>query len=1099
MISKSRNGCLTSTLVSALFCWALLSVQGRPQGTTGTITGTVSDSGGAVVPGAAVTVTNEQTHLALRSLSNESGDFVVPGLEPGDYDVSLVKQGFQTYTESRVMVKPAQVSTINAVLKVGELTTAIQVEASAARVQISTPEVSSEVTERQIATLPLNGRNLQTLGVLMPGVTNLAPDTAAQTGGFLTSNTMSVNGMGIAGSMYYLDGVFNVNSGSFNKLDITPPPDTVEEVRLLQNNYGAQYTLFQPSVMLLVTKSGTSSYHGSAFEYLRNDAFDARNFFTPKVPALKQNIFGYTIGGPFTIPGHFNTKKDKVFFFWSQQWTVQHIASILTGRDATQAERNGTFSTKIINPTTGQPFPQDGSGNYQIPPGMLNAQSLLFLNAMAPLPNNPAGGFNNYLNTTPTINNTRDDEIKGDYIFGPRLRLMAEYMDELQTNLSSSQSFGLTTIYSTVKQPITAPDQLAQIRLTQVFSPSLVNTTSINMCNYDVNFQVTGLVYKNQLPGFSSTLPFNGYLSDKLPEVDFSGGWPNIGVSRILPADHSAQLENTLSDDASWLRGKHYLEFGFEQVYGTDRQLAFAATAGQWLFNGQFTGNPMADYLIGKAATFTQGSSDVRSYQHWTTTSGYVQDQWKAKRRLTLTLGFRYAYSPQPSFQKGISNFIPSRFNPAKAPIVNPDGTFTTGPNYDPLNGLVFGGVTPGFPANYTTLHRNFYNPSFGFAYDVFGDGKTSLRGGFGITHANIFQNACNTQCPLNYPLTTTLTLLSAPFPSPVGAVAKPATVPTLRTQDQNLNTGRTGNFSLSLQHEFQGGWFVSLAGAGDAIVHGVFDANENQPLPFGGFDFNPIINTGTVSPYAYGAPFPGYGALPEVISPIRGTWYGLMFNARHPVGHNFFASVAYTWQKGLTVSRGQSITSSYSGTQNYYNINSSRGPANVIPSQVFSFSAIWTLPWFAQASGLKGAFLKNWQYSDITSIQGGFPLDPGLATAHPGLATRPNRIANNITGPKTRQQWFNTSAFAAPSPGFFGNAGTGIITGPGTIDFDMALYKDFKFGETRKIQFRGEFFNVFNHTNFNGVVTSFGAGNFGQVTSAKDPREIELVLRLEF
>ncbi len=294
-------------LLSAL-SWAQIS-------TTGTISGSVTDSTGAVLPEAAISVVNQLTKAETRATTNGSGGFAVPGLQPGPYDVSVTSQGFQTYRETGVVLSPAQVVTVNAVLTAGSVTTTVSVDAVTARVETSTPEVSSEVTSEQVGILPLNGRNYQALAFLMQGVSNLSPDTALNQGGFLTSNTVSVNGMGQQGTMYYLDGIWNMNTGHMTQTTITPNPDTLEEVRLLQNNYGAEYTLNGPNVMLLQTKSGTQTFHGSAFEYFRNDALDARNYFSSTVSPLKQSIFGYTVGGPVIIPRHYNTKKDKTFFF----------------------------------------------------------------------------------------------------------------------------------------------------------------------------------------------------------------------------------------------------------------------------------------------------------------------------------------------------------------------------------------------------------------------------------------------------------------------------------------------------------------------------------------------------------------------------------------------------------------------------------------------------------------------------------------------------------------------------------------------------------------------------------------------------------------
>jgi hypothetical protein len=451
-----------------------------------------------------------------------------------------------------------------------------------------------------------------------------------------------------------------------------------------------------------------------------------------------------------------------------------------------------------------------------------------------------------------------------------------------------------------------------------------------------------------------------------------------------------------------------------------------------------------------------------------------------------------------PSFQKGLAQFFPSLYVPADAPVVNSDGTITTTSSYNPNNGIAFNGVTPGVPPNFGNAHVHFFNPTVGIAYDVFGDGKTSLRGGYGVVHRNYFTVSCQYSCSNNYPVTIPINLITPPFPNPIGAQVAPATVPSLQSDAQNLSETQVRSYSVSLQHEFPGGWVVSLAGAGTTAVRPSFEGDINQPLPEGGYDFNPIINTGKVSEYAYGEPYPGYGQLLTYYNQGSLSWDALEFSARHPVGHNLFASVAYTWQKSLSVERNGNTDE---GTpQNIYNLRADRGPSTSVPPQILAISAVWSPQWFTHGGGLRQWFLGNWQYSDVTTIQSGFPMDPGLSIATPGLATRPDAVpGQSVRGPKTKAEWFNTNAFAAPAAGHFGNASTGTILGPGVVDFDMALYKNFKVWESAKFQFRSEFFNVFNHTNFSGVSTGFGSGNFGQVTSALDPRIIELSLRFEF
>ncbi len=398
-----RNAIRTAKAMQLVFLIFTATVVGVRTGwsqivTTATISGTVRDTSGAAVPAASVTITNEGTGVQAATRSNADGSFVVSGLTVGTYTIKVSKQGFQTFLESGIILHPAQVATVNAVMKVGKVTTQVSVIASAAQVQTSTPEVSSEVSEKQVETLPLNGRNYQGLSALMPGVTNESPDTALNQGGFLTSNVMTVNGMGTSGTQYYLDGIWDENTGNMTQTTVTPNPDTLQEVRVLQNNFGVQYSLNGANVVILETKSGTSSFHGSAFEYLRNTSLDARNFFAPTRSPLIQNIFGYTIGGPASLPGH-HPKNPKTFFFLSQQWSRQDIASVVQGADPTAAMRNGTFNTPITNPLTGQLFPQTSPGVYQITASMLNSSSLALLNAQAPLPNNGTTFLNSGLLT----------------------------------------------------------------------------------------------------------------------------------------------------------------------------------------------------------------------------------------------------------------------------------------------------------------------------------------------------------------------------------------------------------------------------------------------------------------------------------------------------------------------------------------------------------------------------------------------------------------------------------------------------------------------------------------------------------------------------
>ena len=1064
--------------------------------TTASISGTVTDESGAVIPDAKVTISNEQTHQSVSTQTNANGTFLEPNLAVGTYDVTISKPGFETYYESGVILHPATVANVTAVLTVGTVGTQVSVQASAVEVQTSTPEISHEVTGTQVSTLPLNGRNYQALAVVIPGVNNTSAGSALSPGGRSTRNVLAINGMDTSTTFYALDGIWNENTGNMAQTTITPNPDSLEEVRVLQNNYSPKYSLMGNSVVLLQTKSGTSEFHGTAWDYLRNDDLNARNFFSTSVPTLKQNIFGYTLGGPLFIPKIYNTKRQKTFFFITEQWVISHAGSVLRAQDPTQDQRNGIFSTLIKDPLTGAPFPKNAQGQYQIPAARLDPNALAFLNALYPLPNNPGGGTLNYINTAPQITDQRDDEIKIDHNFTDKYRLTGEFLDEHQTlrqnSLNSSNS---GSVFPTNYESDLTKNYLAQLQFTSTISPNMVNTASLSTNIYDLDLSLEGIVYKNQIPGFNINLPLSGGLSNRLPLVQISQGWAPEGIAAARPLFHAADLDNTAADNWSWLHGRHFVEAGIDIVLSTKRQNVATADNGQFTFTGQFTGNALADFLLGDAATFTQQSSERRVVVHGPIVSPYVQDRIEVTRKFTFTLGTRVSYMPLPHAAPNFEDiFDPAAYNPAAAPVVNTTGTITPTPNYNPLNGLIRNGIN-GVPVNFSDQRNWYWAPQAGFAWDIFGDGKTSLRGGYGLTYTRIFTNQdCSFSCASNPPDVTSINLINASFSNPAGTgTARPASAPSLTSADLNIQATEVQSYSLSLEHQFARNWIVDVAGAGALARHVVGRFNDNQPLPYGNYDFNPLINTGKFFPYLF-SPFPGYAAIDTYTTGLNSNWHAMEITVRHPVSQSLFLTAAYTWSHDLA-----QVASSSTAGYDVYNYRRFYGNSGLNVPQILTISAIWNIPWLSHAQGWKHALLGGWQYSDITTIRSGMSFTPGLSIANQGIAVRPNVTGAGLSGPHTVAEWFNVSDFTAPPAGYFGNAGSGVILGPGLIDFDMALYKDFHITERNVMQFRGELFNIFNHPNFTAISLNYGTPNFGQLTAAADPRIAEFALRYQF
>ena len=1119
---------LTAAAVALLAFLSPLPLRAQVS-TAATITGTVEDAQRMRIPGAQVTITNTATHDVMKLKSNSDGSFTRVGLPSGRYEVSVTASGFQTFNETGIDLEPLAVFNVNADLQVGAMQTAVNVEASPVAVQTITPEISSTVSGVEAEALPMDGRNYQALGQLMPGVVNTSPVNAMGPGGFATSNYLNVNGGGASGTFYTVDGIWNENTGNMTQTTITPVPDSIAEIKILQNNYDPKYTLMGASVMVVQTRSGTSQFHGGAWEFLRNTFLDARNFFAPVSQGVlpeEWNIYGYHLGGPLFIPKVYNTNKQRTFFYWSQQWLREKQQGLITGQTPLAAMRGigtpnnaalfsmtGTYGVAFLKDPSKSGscnassqaacFGNDGNGNWVIPAGRINSSQLALLNAMAPLPNYTTINTTNYVNTKPNVTNQRDEEAKIDHFITPRFHLMGELLWETQDAYNANAA-RMGSPFSTNYDTFFSNNKLAQVQLTQVYSSTMANDTAIAMNNYVITHEFGGNISVSQIQGYSQTLPFTGgYLEDRLPHITFANGWSQFGTSANNTIPDATDLEDTVSDNWSWLHGKHFIEAGGEIVFGTKRQWSTVAnTTGDVNFNGYASGNPIADYLLGLPNSFVQGQSGVRKYIHYTITSPYVQDRWNVTRRLTLTGGVRFFRMPFPGSQPGYSaNFNPALFNPANVPTVASNGVLSGPSAVGYVNGIELDGEN-GVPVNITNEHNYYIAPMGGFAYDLFGDGKTSVRGGFGIAYNRNggMGEACSQLC-VSFPILSQTNLTDPTFPNVTGGTAAPPTASSIAGMPHDYRVAMIKTWSLSVQQQFPGSWLLGVAGAGNNAVHLNTTYNLNQPMPVNGFDFNPNLNLAGYSS-AYYAPYQGYGNINWSAPAGYSNWNALEVSLKHPAGHHVYVTVAYTWSHNLD--------NTSSGFQNPYDLHSAYGNSTLNVPHVFTASVIYTMPFF-QGDNWKHAVLGGWKISDMTTIQSGSSLNLGITGSNLGPITRPD-VVGVVSYPKTWKPfqygsgayWFNpgtasSPVFARPANGHYGNAGNGVLRGPGVAVYNMALYKDFPIFREMNLQFRAEYFNVFNHTNPNNPATTFGSGNFGFINSAMQPRTGELSLKLKF
>ena len=1129
---------LVSSAFKAMLLLLFVGSIALAQGNLGSIRGTILDDTGASVPGVTVTVTSESTGVAKTITTSDTGFYSIEALSPGQYSVLAVKEGFSQVSLNHVQVDPGQTREASLSLKVGSTTQTVSVTADALAVETQDSGSGGTITSKQVENLMLNGRNFQSMGQLIPGVSSTAGNNQQSAGGLTGGTTLIVNGASIEYSVYTLDGVYNMNTGNLANINILPIVDSIDEFRILKDNYSARYGLAGSGQVVVETKSGTDVYHGSAWDYFRNDALDANPYFATVKSKLRQNIFGYSFGGPIRIPHIYNGDgKHKTFFFASNEWRRIETGSTAQGLVFTPAQRAGTeTNTKplTIDALGTQQLAARGATNCitgpnTINPACIDPNAIALLNSLGELPNNP-GSTLNYINQQPQTLSQDSYNYRVDQYITDNEVLTGRVSYEQVKNGIPYNSFG-GGIFATTPTTYYTTGMNMMVRLSSTITSNLINTATIAE-TYDkprintTNYQLPAGVAINQ------AFP-NANVLNKSPQVSFSGGYASFGAG--TPPIHASDGEGILQDDLSWTKGSHVFQVGALYIAGIKNQNVFTYPGGQFNFNGTRTGDPVADFLLGLDATYHQDSGQRSGSFHYRQGEAYAQDDWRATRKLTINAGLRWVYfSPNTSSGDQVSSFFASQYNAAQAPVVTVGGGFTTNTAGVPLTvagtaanletGLVFAGQN-GVSSGFFSGKKTNFAPRVGFAYDLTGDGKTSLRAGYGIGYSRLAVEAIYNAFGQNPPFTQSSNINSGTLENPTAGTARGLTPQSLDAVGPNFTPTMLQSYSVTVERQLFPSAVLSVAYAGSQFRHeDTFGYDQNQPLQVtapsqqsatvnclsgqpaaSSYNFDPCINT-NASSANYTRPYKGYSSIYTEAGIGSGNYNALQAGFVYRK-NSVNATVAYAYSKSLsqfghasnTGGGGSIAGGGATGVQDWTNLGAEYGLSDFDRTHVLTFSGVYDIQAFRHSGNfIEQQMLGGWSLATLSVLESGFAFTPGIATGSQGLAIRPNQVAP-VRLLKTKAEWFDTTSFVAPANGFYGNARPGSIRGPREISFNIAGYKTFPIHERLNLQFRAEAFNFLNHPNFRNIDTNLGSGTYGRVTSSLDPRELEFSARVIF
>ena len=1053
----------------------------------GRIVGTVYDPNRAVVPNAVVTITNTATNQVQTLATSSIGDFVLTPVDPGIYRVAVNAKGFGGAVINNVEVIVGQSARVDVELKVGDVSTRVEVVAAAPLLNTESGTVGQEITNRQIVDLPLNGRSYYELARLTPGAT-LLPGS----GNLLRIRANYESGTAISGvsgtqTSFYLDGVDTTDHHQGGTL-IQTSIDALQEFQIQQSEYSAEYRN-SGGVLNGTTKSGTNQFHGVLFEFLRNDKLDSRAFFALTRDVLKRNQFGGSIGGPLTLPKVYRGR-DRTFFFLNYEGMRQRAGTVFNNIVPTAAQKSGDFSASGLNaiydPTSAAPFP----GN-RIPAARISAQAQFFAKYLA----DPNSG-NRAIFAPSTVLDQDQVTARIDQTIAANHHAFVRYsfVNYQENDPNAFPTLGYASLNTRGHNVAAA--------LISNLKPTLINEFRFNYLPNAIDLmaflQGTNFYAQAGVPGFEDTGHRPG---DPGSFPDFSlSGYASLSGSTFDQRPKTQDLKVwEFSDNLTWVKGRNIFKFGAQIRRWIPLFTDSGVYEGQWTFNGSVTqnaakpagtGDAFADFMLGIPYSVARNFpadwfGGYATYAHF-----YGQDDIKINDRLTLNIGLRYEYSPWLSGYKGqVGTILPNSAKPIAVQAINLNAQFAA-PTADALLGnLVQTCSQAGLAANCTATDRTQFAPRFGFAWRPFGN-RTVLRGGYGIFYE--VEGSTNRVNHNMVPYTlsetdfnTNLSTMATFFVGrPIGGAATAASL--------------TGGYPrMPMPYDQHWSFGVQRELPRNSVVEVNYVANKGTNL----YDANPINNPpagpGTIQSRR---PYPLFGAITYNGQDASSTYHALQAKFEKRFGGGMWALASYTWSKSITTSNVPAVGGNFAYERALTNFDI---PQNLTASVGYELPFGKGKKMLSHSNRFATALLGGWQMQGIVVLRSGRPFTPTISrdVANTGIGgQRPMRLGSGgLSGP-TIAQWFDKTAFALPAAYTYGNSGGDILREDRFKNLDLSLFKQFQFNERARLQFRAESFNLTNSASFAAPGTSIDTASGGVVTSTiSTPRNIQFGLKLIF